>query len=272
MSHLSLETLARLVDEQPGALDKAHLDACASCRAELESMREDVAALAGLPDMMPSPASWDLLADRLREEGLMKADITPIRTARPRAYGILARAAAVAAIFLGGALVGRAMQDAPPAAPPQVAANADAVASPPQVTAPQATSELQLEAAPANPASQPVARYASTGNAPAARGSTPAARANDRVAEPETEDEALRALRQAEDRYFNALSSYSQKAGTETSDPTTRLAALEAIVLTTRAALGQAPADPVINGYHLTALAQRDAMLKQIRATPATSW
>ena len=38
------------------------------------------------------------------------------------------------------------------------------------------------------------------------------------------------------------------------------------------AALAQAPTDPVINGYHLTALAQRDAMLKQIRATPATSW
>jgi hypothetical protein len=43
-------------------------------------------------------------------------------------------------------------------------------------------------------------------------------------------------------------------------------------VITTRAALGQAPTDPVINGYHLTALAQRDAMLKQIKTTPATSW
>ena len=43
-----------------------------------------------------------------------------------------------------------------------------------------------------------------------------------------------------------------------------RLAALEGIVLMTGAALSEAPADPVINGYHLTALEQRDALLRQI--------
>ena len=52
-------------------------------------------------------------------------------------------------------------------------------------------------------------------------------------------------------------------------DPVNRLAALEGIVLTTRAALNEAPADPVINGYHLTALEQRDAILRQIQAQPA---
>jgi hypothetical protein len=43
-----------------------------------------------------------------------------------------------------------------------------------------------------------------------------------------------------------------------------RLAALEGIVLTTRSALREAPADPVINSYHLTALGQRDELLRQI--------
>jgi hypothetical protein len=50
-----------------------------------------------------------------------------------------------------------------------------------------------------------------------------------------------------------------------------RLAALEGIVLTTRAALDDAPADPVINGYHLTALEQRDAILRQIQEVPEES-
>ena len=49
-------------------------------------------------------------------------------------------------------------------------------------------------------------------------------------------------------------------------DPLNQLAALEGIVLTTRAALEEAPADPVINGYHLSALGQRDAILRQIDA------
>ena len=50
-----------------------------------------------------------------------------------------------------------------------------------------------------------------------------------------------------------------------------RLAALEGIVLTTRAALNEAPADPVINGYHLTALEQRDALLRELQEAPVHS-
>ena len=47
-------------------------------------------------------------------------------------------------------------------------------------------------------------------------------------------------------------------------DPLNRLAVLEGIVLTTGAALREAPADPVINNYHLTALGQREALIRQI--------
>jgi hypothetical protein len=47
------------------------------------------------------------------------------------------------------------------------------------------------------------------------------------------------------------------------------MAALESIVLTTRAALNRAPADPVINGYHLTAVAEREAMLRRLAAATA---
>jgi hypothetical protein len=73
------------------------------------------------------------------------------------------------------------------------------------------------------------------------------------------------ALRAAEATYLAAMARYAQLSGVAPqTNPAARLAALEGIVLTTGAALSQAPADPVINGYHLAARAQRDAMLLQI--------
>jgi hypothetical protein len=82
--------------------------------------------------------------------------------------------------------------------------------------------------------------------------------------------EAAERLQHAESAYTTALQDYSEIGGVAAgSDPISRLAALEGIVLTTRAALQDAPADPVINGYHLTALEQRDAILRQIGTRPA---
>ena len=92
----------------------------------------------------------------------------------------------------------------------------------------------------------------------------PTAAAPDREAAPAGPEERLR---EAEARYIAALTEYSESVGAHrATNPLNRLAALEGIVLTTRAALEDAPADPVINGYHLSALAQRDAMLRQIDA------
>jgi hypothetical protein len=86
---------------------------------------------------------------------------------------------------------------------------------------------------------------------------------------PATETEAAERLQTAEAAYTAALAAYAQTAGSPpAADPVSRLAALEGIVLTTRAALDDAPADPVINGYHLTALEQRDAILRQIQDAP----
>jgi hypothetical protein len=42
--------------------------------------------------------------------------------------------------------------------------------------------------------------------------------------------------------------------------------------MTTQAALNETPTDPVINGYHLTALAQRDATLRQVAAASSERW
>ena len=98
--------------------------------------------------------------------------------------------------------------------------------------------------------------------APVAGGAAPAA--VEAAAQPAALEERLRL---AEEQYVAALAAYSEATGSaQALDPLNRLAALEGIVLTTRAALEEAPADPVINGYHLSALGQRDAMLRQIDA------
>jgi hypothetical protein len=92
--------------------------------------------------------------------------------------------------------------------------------------------------------------------------------------EAETAEEAAAVLREAEALYLDALGRYGQLTGAPRmgSDPAARLAALEGIVLTTRAALEAAPADPVINGYYLTAIGQRDAVLRQIARGPDDPW
>jgi hypothetical protein len=90
---------------------------------------------------------------------------------------------------------------------------------------------------------------------------------------PTSTAEASAAVRVAEQVYLAALTRFAEIAGgTEAADPIARLAALQSIVLTTGAALGQAPADPVINGYHLTAIAQRDATLKKLQTTSGQNW
>jgi len=80
--------------------------------------------------------------------------------------------------------------------------------------------------------------------------------------------EAATMLRDAEGWYLDALAQYAQLSSdlSDIDDPVARLVALETIVLTTRDALDRAPADPIINGYHMTAVAQRDATLRQLAA------
>lgn len=213
MSHLTIETLARLIDETPDAAESAHLEACADCRAELEGLKADAAALAELPELEPPSAQWLAVEQRLAQEGLLRMPQPhrmPARWLRPA----LQLAAALVVFVLGN------------------------------YTAPLFRAE---------------------------RGSQPAV--SQAAPSPATSGDAATLVRNAEQAYLNALTQYAELTGrTEASDPVARLAALESIVLSTRAALGQAPADPVINGYHLTALAQREATLKQMATAAGKTW
>lgn len=211
MPHITLEALARLVDERPEADEARHLLGCAVCRTELEALRQQRAACADLPDVEPAPESWPTLRRELLDEGLIR------RPRRPLAAPAW-RAAASVALFVVGGLTGFALRGW------------------------------------ALPQPEPAATAASV-----------------EPAELASVEEAERWLQRTENDYLAALSRYSQLTDTDEGDPATRLAALEDIVITTREALNEAPADPLLNGYHLTAVAQRDAMLRQI-STSDNGW
>jgi len=79
-------------------------------------------------------------------------------------------------------------------------------------------------------------------------------------------------LRHAESLYVEAVTDYleaSPRSTPATIIPYERMAALRGIALTARAALEQAPDDPVIGGYYRTAVAQQQAVMSRI-AAPAS--
>ncbi len=72
MQHLTAETLARLVDEEPTEAERAHLDSCAPCAKELAGYGAQTRALRSLPEILPPRGDWGVLEARLRSEGLVR--------------------------------------------------------------------------------------------------------------------------------------------------------------------------------------------------------
>lgn len=200
MQHLTMEELARLVDEPAGEAEARHLAVCATCREELAEMEMQRAELRDLGSLSAPASEWGALSARLAAEGLIRA---PSSRAAWRS-GLIRMAAAIA-LFVSGGVTSELLRGAPSSASPGFPAVAT------------------------------------------------------------TAEEAGEILAAREADYVAALTRYAELTGEDlTDDPVNRLAALEGIVLTTRAALRESPADPIINGYHLTALTQREAMLRQI--------
>ena len=260
MSHLSLETIARLVEDAPGTDEAAHLESCAECRVQLEEMTQDVHSLSLLPDMAAAPDQWASLEQRLVQEGLIRTHSSGSRSHTAR----LMQIAAAVTLFLGGSLAGRMTAE------PGIVTTAAVPSSQAPVereTEPAPSTVLAADAAPAEtapePATQPVQRNPAVTLASSdGFGSNPA-----------SVEDAAALLRQTEELYLAALTRYAELASqAESGDPVARLAALQSIILTTQAALNQTPTDPVINGYHLTALAQRDATLRQVAAASDERW
>lgn len=111
MEHLSVEHLARLVDERPSAEEAKHLGACAACAAELRGLQEQGTALAALPEIMPPKGDWKVLEAQLRSEGLVRDPGLFQRLGLARTPGWMKAAAAVV-LFLSGAGTGVALTHA----------------------------------------------------------------------------------------------------------------------------------------------------------------
>jgi hypothetical protein len=266
MSHLTLETIARLVDAPATGDENAHLETCAACRRELEDMRADAVALAALPALEPPAGEWAALEARLAAEGLLRG--RPRMTWRAAAL----RSAAAIVLFVLGAAAGTAWRGGESPTALADATPADATPATPPVPSPSGRATTVGIRSPAQQPAAAPARGRVVVEEPAWVRTSPHVAAVLAGQRPDDYDEAVGFYRETEVLYLDALTRMAEMSGGDYGDPYARLAALEAITSITRAALGQAPADPVINGYHVTALAQRDATLRQIAARTTESW
>lgn len=250
MRHLTPETLARIADGPATGEERTHLTDCGECRAELDALREQTAALAALP---PPPAPPEL-----RERIVAAAAGRRVAPAgRPYARWAL-RAAAAAALFVGGAAVGAALDDAPTVVTEREPAAAEEPVA-------DATPDRGATVAAADAGGDPEPRAAAADEPLEAR---PTLARDDEPARPPADP--AEALRDAEARYVEALARYADEASVAPgADPTSRLAALEGILYTTRAALDATPNDPVLEGFYRSALAQREAILDDVTITTA---
>jgi hypothetical protein len=241
MSHLSTERLAALADEEPTAAESAHLGACADCARERAAYRTLVAMARTERDAIGIPLTrWDAIAGALandtavarpaaasREGGVVVAS----RARSVRFFRMPVQAAAGVLLLAGGAIVGRISAGAPPL-PVGAASNASPTAA---TDAGQATQVARLRDS---------ATFASI-------------------------DDARSAQLRSEALYQQAAAYLAEHDTTGAQDYNpemvkSRLAALDQMISTTRAAMREAPHDPVINGYYLTTVGQREAALRQL--------
>jgi hypothetical protein len=239
MLHLHTERLAELADGTPTAEEVAHLAACDTCAHEREAYRSLLLMAAAEREPFGLPLTrWDAIAAELSVVDQPVLSIAPDIAPRIRRGSRTLRIAAGLLLLAGGAMLGRASAGArvlPGSAEQLVAADA-----------PQApTSVAQSRAA-----------YDSTTFASA--------------------DEARAAQRRSEALYQQAAAFLARvdTTGIGSGSPVayqSRLAALDRVISTTREAMREAPHDPVINGYYLTTLGQREATLRQLNtALPAS--
>jgi len=105
MEHLTVETLARLVDDEPTSAEREHLAACEVCSGELAAMHDQTEALATLPEIMPPKGDWKVVEARLRSDGLVRDPTALSKLGLARTPSWMPAAAAVV-LFFGGVATG----------------------------------------------------------------------------------------------------------------------------------------------------------------------
>ena len=243
MLHLSPERLAALADDEPIAAEAAHLASCAHCASERRAYR----ALLALAHREGTDAgepltSWTMVAADLRAEGLIGPPADPMTLTPPHGTPIpryrtpflrrgWMQAAAALLLVAAGAAGGRY-----------------SAAAGGNTTAPGEST--QSAAAPVDQTGLSTVSYSST---------TDAMTAFLRAQREMQQAAAYLAEREQVDAPVGDREMYRA-----------RLAALDGMVSVSRAALYEAPADPVINQYYLATLGAREATMRQIgRTLPA---
>ena len=251
MSHLPTERLAELADAEPTRPEAEHRATCARgarARAALRSLL--VMARAEREQLGMPLTRWDSLAPELHRAGLVTAgalmsapavsadERAPRRAAMRRTFAWL-QAAAVLVLLGGGAALGRLSAGASPfgffgSGEDQLPELVEGAPLPP------------LPSLPGGVATAPDLAGAEFGSV----------------------DEARDALQRYEMAYRYAARYLADHDSTARVDDTDayrlRLAALDRAGRVMSEALREVPYDPVINGYYLTTLGQREATLRQL--------
>jgi hypothetical protein len=231
--HLLPERLAALADEPATPDEERHLTICQACADEVRSYQSLLAITRSERDRLGSPiTSWDTLRSALMKEGLLTPAHPAGRPLRGQQVPGWARNAAAAVVLVtSGIAVGRlSLREAAPATSARDGISASNVAN----------SETGL-------------RLASDTNASF-----------------KSKEDALAALNSAENEYRHAAaylmvvdSGPAGQAGSANAIRT-RLAALDEVAQTTRAALYAAPEDTVLKQYYLSSLGAREATLREL--------
>lgn len=108
MSHLSIDRLAALADEQPTADEVAHLTLCAECAREVAAHRSLLALASVEREAMRLPLTrWESLAPALRSDGLIRVPVAAQRDGTRFSAQRILQIAAALLLIAGGTALGR---------------------------------------------------------------------------------------------------------------------------------------------------------------------
>lgn len=227
MERLTLEQLARLVDEQPTPEERKALDRDPEARRQLKALKAQTAALKDLPAVLPPPPGWDQLRARLVTAGLIRRRSR--RFAMSRKW---AQAAAALVLFAGGTGVGAALG-------PGLGSRFGG------------PSGGQGSASPETAGAAALPTTAATTTAPSFA----------------TVEEARTAVESAEEQWSEAFDAYqrllrSQGLLPAAPDPASRAQFMELIRSASQTALQESPGDPFLNTVYVSATREQENLLR----------
>jgi hypothetical protein len=233
MLHLDPDRLAALADDEPTPAEAAHLAACHECARE-RAVHGELRALAAraLQTPLAQPLTeWSALSAQLADEGLLRSPGESHAPATRRSAWWM-RAAAAVLLAVGGAAVGRATASYPP----------------------------------------PVGSGAVASSDGGARRLTGVSNVSDAGQSILSVEDALLLMRRAEADYRLAAAyiAVHDTVGREddgVSRYRARLAALDRVSDAALAAVNQAPSDPVVNQYLISARTARAVTLQQLNSS-----